>query len=78
VSVPGQRQSISAASAVNSKGGFWFSTCRGSMNGERFIELLRKMMKFRRKPLHLVLDNLPAQSHISRSNGLSCPLRICW
>jgi len=60
VSVPGQRQRISAASAVNSKGGFWFSTYHGSLNGERFIELLRKMMKHRRHPLHLVLDNLPA------------------
>jgi len=60
VSTPGQRQSISAASAVNSKGGFWFSTYQGSLNGERFVELLRKMMRRRRKPLYLVLDNLPA------------------
>src|SRR6516165_9702226 len=27
IAVPGKRQSISAASAVNSKGGFWFATC---------------------------------------------------
>jgi len=60
VSVPGQRQSISAASAVNSKGGFWFSTYKGGLNGDVFIGLLSKLMKQRRKPLHLVLDNLPA------------------
>jgi len=60
VSVPGQRQSISAASAVNSKGGFWFSTYKGGLNGEGFVGLLSKLMKHRRKPLHLVLDNLPA------------------
>jgi transposase len=60
VSVPGQRQSISAASAVNSKGGFWFATYHGGLNGELFVTLLRQMMKGRRKPIHLVLDGLPA------------------
>ncbi len=34
VAVPGQRQSISAASAVNSKGGFWFAVYSGGLNGE--------------------------------------------
>jgi transposase len=60
VSVPGQRQGISAASAVSSKGGFWFVTYSGALNGDRFVELLRQMMGQRRKPLHLVLDGLPA------------------
>jgi hypothetical protein len=60
VSVPGRRQGIGAASAVNSKGGFWFALYKGSLNGERFVELLRQMMKGRRRPLHLVLDGLPA------------------
>ena len=60
VSVPGQRQSISAASAVNSKGGFWFATYKGGLTGEKFITLLKQMMKWRRRPLYLVLDNLPA------------------
>src|SRR5271156_1384072 len=31
---PGQRQSVSAASAVNSKGAFWFATYQGGLNGE--------------------------------------------
>jgi transposase len=44
---PGQRQSISAASAVNAKGGFWFATYQGGLNAELFIELLKKMMKGR-------------------------------
>jgi transposase len=57
---PGQRQSFSAASAVNAKGAFWFRTYEGALNAELFIELLRQMMKYRRKPLHLVLDSLPA------------------
>ncbi|RBK24556.1 transposase, partial [Xanthomonas oryzae] len=57
---PGQRQSISAASAVNSKGGFWFAVYSGGMNGELFVALLKRMMKGRRRPIHLVLDGLPA------------------
>ncbi|NDZ17531.1 IS630 family transposase [Variovorax sp. WS11] len=57
---PGQRQSISAASAVNARGGFWFATYQGALNAELFIELLKKMMKGRSKPVHLVVDGLPA------------------
>ena len=58
---PGQRQSISAASAVNAKGGFWFATYQGALNAELFIELLKKkMMRGRSKPVHLVVDGLPA------------------
>ena len=60
VNVPGQRQSISAASAVSSKGAFWFATYQGALNGELFVELLKKLMHRRKKPLHLVLDGLPA------------------
>lgn len=57
---PGQRQSISAASAVNAKGGFWFCLYEGALNAEGFVELLKKMMRHRKKPVHLVLDSLPA------------------
>ena len=57
---PGQRQSISAASAVSANGAFWFCTYDGGLNGEMFVELLQQMMKYRRKPVHLVLDGLPA------------------
>jgi transposase len=60
VAVPGQRQSVSAASAITTKGAFWFVTYKGSLNGERFVELLKKLMHRRRKPVHLVLDSLPA------------------
>ena len=60
VAVPGQRQSISAASAITSKGAFWFATYRGGLTGERFVALLRRMLRGRRKPRHLILDGLPA------------------
>ena len=60
VSVPGQRQSISAASAVSAKGAFWFVTYPGALTAVLFIDLLRRMMRGRRQPLHLILDGLPA------------------
>src|SRR5271154_5409833 len=56
----GQRQSISAASAVNSKGAFWYCTYEGGLNAELFISLLRQMMRHRSNPVHLVVDGLPA------------------
>lgn len=60
VHVPGQRQSISAASAISAKGAFWFATYKGALSGERFVELLKKLMYRRKNPLHLVVDGLPA------------------
>lgn len=60
VQLPCQRQSISAASAINAKGGFWFCTYEGGLHAELFVDLLAQMMRYRRKPVHLVLDSLPA------------------
>ena len=57
---PGQRQSVSAASAVNSKGAFWFETYQGALTGELFVQLLKNMMAERQRPVHLVVDGLPA------------------
>ena len=62
---PGQRQSISAASAVNANGAFWFCTYEGALNSELFIVLLKQMMKYRKKPVYLVLDSLPAHKKAS-------------
>jgi transposase len=60
VNRPGQRQRISAASAVNAQGAFWFATYEGGLDGELFVELLKRLMHRRKKPLHLVIDSLPA------------------
>ena len=57
---PGQRQSISAASAVSAKGAFWFATYEGGLTGELFVELLKQLMQRRKKPVRLVVDGLPA------------------
>ena len=51
---------MSAASAVQARGAFWFCTYQGALNAELFIELLKKMMRHRKRPVHLVVDSLPA------------------
>jgi transposase len=72
---PGQRQSISAASAVNANGAFWFCTYIGGLNAELFVTLLRRMMRNRTKPVHLVVDGLPAhktklvKEYVASTNG---------
>jgi len=60
VAMPGKRQQVSAASAVNAKGAFWFATYQGGMTADLFIGMLELLMRRRRKPLFLVLDSLPA------------------
>src|ERR1700686_274846 len=60
VAVPGKRQSVSAASAVNTKGAFWFATYKGGMSADLFVAMLKQIMRRRRKPLFLVIDSLPA------------------
>lgn len=60
VKVPGQRQSVSAASAVNARGAFWFVTYKGALNAALFVEFLKQLMKHRKRPLELILDSLPA------------------
>jgi transposase len=57
---PGQRQSVSAASAVSANGGFWFRTYEGALDGELFVTLLKDMMRCKRRPIHLIVDSLPA------------------
>lgn len=60
VAVPGRRQSISAASAVNARGAFWFVTYPGALHAPQFVNFLQRLMKHRKKPLTLILDSLPA------------------
>ncbi len=41
-------------------GAFWFTTYEGGLTGESFVALLERLMHRRKKPLHLILDSLPA------------------
>ena len=45
---------------MNSRGAFWLCVYQGALNAELFVQLLQRMMKGRKKPVHLVLDSLPA------------------
>ena len=58
IAVAGKRQTISAASAVNAKGAFWFATYQGGLNADLFVGMLKLLMRHRRRPLFVVLDNL--------------------
>ena len=57
---PGQRQSISAASAVSANGAFWYATYQGALTGELFVDLLKSLIQGRKRPVKLVVDGLPA------------------
>ena len=69
VRVPGQRQSVSAASAVNAKGAFWFTTYKGSLNAERFVDFLKQLMKHRKAPLE---RKRPGKTVLTWSFSASC------
>jgi hypothetical protein len=43
------------ASAIDSKVAFWCCTYHGGLNGELFVELLTQMMRYRKKPVPLIV-----------------------
>jgi transposase len=60
VKTSGQRQSVSAISAVTARGAFWYWVYTGRLNATRFVEFLKKFMRYRRRRVFLVVDGLPA------------------
>jgi len=58
------RAKVSAISAVNSSGGFWYQTYTGKFSGEKFAELLKCFMKNKKNNVILILDGHP--SHKSK------------
>lgn len=60
VETTGARQSINAISAVSESGAFWYDVYEGGMNATRFVETLKKLMRWRRRPVFLVLDSHPS------------------
>ena len=64
VATSGKRQSVSAISAVNALGEFWFEIYSERLNGAKFVELLKHFMRGRKYPVFLVLDGHPA--HIAK------------
>jgi transposase len=60
VETSGKRQSINAISAVSYQGAFWFDLYSGSLNAQGFEQELTQLMRYRRRPLFVILDSLPA------------------
>jgi len=65
VATSGRRQSVSAISAVNARGAFWWAIYSERLNATRFIEHLRAFMRGRKDRVFLVLDRHPA--HIAKA-----------
>jgi transposase len=65
VATSGRRQSINAISAVSAKGAFWYEIYTQRLNALGFIELLKRFMRGRKRPVFLVLDGHPA--HVAKA-----------
>jgi len=64
VATSGQRQSVNAISAVNLLGAFWYNVYTGRLNAHQFIAFLKDFLRYRRRPVFLVVDRHPA--HIAK------------
>jgi len=64
VPTSGRRQSVSAISAVNARGAFWYEVYGERLNAKGFVTLLRHFMRRRKGRVFLVLDRHPA--HIAK------------
>jgi transposase len=64
VPATGQRFGLNVASAVSPRGELRFMIFEGRMNGEKFIEFLKRMMHNAQRPIFLIVDGHP--SHRAR------------
>lgn len=60
VRTTGQRQRVSAISAVNAKGGFWSEVYSGMLNAGRFVKFLQAFRRGGRGKVFLVVDGHPS------------------
>ena len=60
VKTSGQRQSVNAISAVNPLGAFWYKVYTGRLNASLFKEFLQDFLKYRRRPVMLIVDSHPS------------------
>lgn len=59
VKTSGQRQSINAISALSNTGAFWYHVYTGKFNAEKCIECLKDFMKYKRRPVYIIMDGHP-------------------
>ena len=64
VPTSGQRQKVSAMSALSARGAFWNTVYTGALNAGRFVEFLGDFRRGRREKIFLVIDGHP--SHRAR------------
>jgi transposase len=57
VRTPGARHSVNVISSVSRRGHLRFMLFEGRLDGDGFVTLLRRLMKGRRRPVDLILDN---------------------
>ena len=60
----GRRQSVNAISAVAPNGAFWYDVYTERLNAKQFIQLLKRFLRRRRRPVILILDSHPA--HVAK------------
>ena len=60
VKTTGQRQKVSAISAVSSKGSFWSQVYTGMLNAGRFVEFLKDFRRGGRGRVYMVVDGHPS------------------
>ena len=60
VPTSGRRQSVNAISAVQARGEFWYEIYTERLNAALFLELLKRFLRGRKRPVFLVLDSHPA------------------
>jgi transposase len=60
VPTSGRRQSVNAISAVQARGEFWYEIYTERLNAALFLELLKRFLRGRKRPVFLVLDGHPA------------------
>ena len=64
VATSGQREAVSAISAVTARGAFWYDIDTERLNAGAFVALLKKFLRRRRRPVVLILDRHPA--HVAK------------
>ena len=60
VRTSGQRQQVNAISAVNELGALWFEVYTGKPNAQAFVDFLERFLRYRRRPVYLVVDGHPS------------------
>ena len=60
VATSGQRQKVSAMSAISARGGFWSTVYTGMLNASRFVEFLGDFRRGRREKVFLIVDGHPS------------------